>query len=112
MPNGKIGGFFISREQLRSIAARLDDNVSFGESLLRPWQAGTRRDTPPSDVTAHEVREILASNPDCKTLAVEVHGITREKDGRQAASDYSYVLGLPGEPRVDKDVPWTSVPRS
>jgi hypothetical protein len=22
------------------------------------------------------------------------------------------VLGLPGEPRVDKDVPWTQVPRS
>jgi hypothetical protein len=22
------------------------------------------------------------------------------------------VLGLPGEPRVDKDVPWTQVPRN
>jgi alkylation response protein AidB-like acyl-CoA dehydrogenase len=72
------------------------------EALLYP--AGYTKDRPKSAMDL--------SNPQKAFLRVQANSIEGGTTNIMKNILGERVLGLPGEPRADKDVPWSQVPRS
>jgi alkylation response protein AidB-like acyl-CoA dehydrogenase len=67
----------------------------------------------PSGYTMDRPRNAMdLSNPQKAFLRVQANSIEGGTTNIMKNILGERVLGLPGEPRVDKDVPWSSVPRS
>ncbi len=100
-PEGSVGKLAYAEDNKRTLDLCMDlmgaDAMLYGSDYPR---------TRPSEIgiSAHDVRRLFL-----RTRANSIEGGTSEVM-RNIVGER--VLGLPGEPRVDRDVPWKDVPRS